>query len=238
MVCVACAACPAQAPAGSTAEQAPPERAAAAAGVLEGTIVLEGEAPAAPPPTSLPESVWRQCGRSLAARPLVTSPGRGIGGVVVSIEVKGSAGLEGPPPSIDQRGCEYLPGVLAARAGTTLEIHNSDPLIHTVRAGAGEKTLFNVGMPLEGMVTRKGLPTSAAVIELQCDVHPWMHAWIKTFEHPYFTQTDATGHYRLEGVPSGKQKVIFWHPRLQQQEREVTIGSGKAVTLDAHLAVR
>ena len=40
---------------------------------------------------------------------------------------------------------------LAARAGTALEVRNSDPVMHNVRAVAGAQPVFNVAMPLEGM---------------------------------------------------------------------------------------
>ena len=124
------------------------------------------------------------------------------------------------PELVDQRGCEYLPPVLALRAGTEIEIRNSDPLLHNVRAN-NSSPLFNFAMPVQGLKVRKQLPPSPITLHLACDVHPWMHAVIRTFDHPYFAITDARGRYRLPDVPSGRQKVTFWHQRFPEKTIEV-----------------
>jgi Carboxypeptidase regulatory-like domain len=64
-----------------------------------------------------------------------------------------------------------------------------------------------------------------------CSLHPWMRAVIRTFEHPWFTTTDAQGHFRLE-VPAGTHSVLFWHPRLPGVTRSVTVKAGQTVRLE------
>src|SRR5690606_19590108 len=110
-------------------------------------------------------------------------------------------------PVLDQRGCRYEPAVAAARAGSTLKVRNSDPLVHNVRSVAEGRSLFNVAMPLEGMHIDKPLPKVPGVVAVGCDLHPWMRSTVRTFAHGWFTQSDARGHFRLTGLPEGRHAI-------------------------------
>src|SRR5262245_61942822 len=55
------------------------------------------------------------------------------------------------PIVIDQRGCIYLPRVVGARVGQTLQVKNSDPLLHNVHSTSAKQNAFNVGQPMQGM---------------------------------------------------------------------------------------
>jgi hypothetical protein len=105
---------------------------------------------------------------------------------------------------------------LALPAGTTLEIHNSDALTHNVRA-FDASPLFNVAMPLAGMKLQRAFPR-AGVFRIRCDIHPFMHGVVYAFDHRHYALTDEKGHFRLEGVPSGRKRLKFLHPRLPPQE--------------------
>jgi plastocyanin len=173
----------------------------------------------------LPTGVQKVCGQTLE-RPVLSLKGGKIAGVVVFADLPASVHRDRvlPTATLDQRGCDYRPSVLAATTGSTLAVLNSDPLIHNVRAvGAGPQTsstLFNVAMPLEGMTLRRRLD-APGVVNVRCDVHPWMSAQIRVFEHESFTVTGEDGSFSLE-VPVGTQKVHFWHPRLAPQVRDLS----------------
>ena len=127
---------------------------------------------------------------------------------------------------LDQRGCLYRPAVLAGRAGGTLRLRNSDPLTHTVHAVDGGRSVFNVAMPLEHMELSRRLPAEPGLVDIRCDVHPWMHAVVRTFTHSHFTSTAADGHFHLAGVAEGPALVHAWHPRLGEASRRVLVGPG------------
>jgi hypothetical protein len=199
-------------------------------GSVEGLVRLVGPAPQYPPFTLSP-TVERECGKQLPDLSLVVGAAGALEGVVVSIDAKPAPG--GPEQVVvDQRKCAFVPVVSAARAGGQVVIRNSDPLIHNVRADLGERQLFNIGMPLEGMTSKKPLPPAPSIVDLRCDIHTWMHAWVKTFDHPYFTVSAADGRFRLQQVPAGKQRLVFWHPRLGERTLDVEVSSGKTVTQD------
>jgi plastocyanin len=215
---------------------ATPPRAKAAPvgrGFIEGVARLVGTPPT-PALLDTSPTVTSVCGEKVPDRSLTVGEGGALAHVVVSL-AEGAAlpaeGVTAPAGVLDQKKCSYEPPALAARAGTALEVRNSDPVMHNVRAVAGAQSVFNVAMPLEGMSLRKPLPAAPGTLQVKCDVHPWMRAVVRTFDHPYFTTTDAQGRFRLE-VPEGTHTVQLWHDRLPEASRPVTVKAGETVRLE------
>jgi plastocyanin len=184
-------------------------------------------------------SVAAVCGDKVPDRSLVVGEAGALAHVVVSL-ADGAAlpaeGISPPPAALDQKKCSYEPPALAARAGSSLEVRNSDPVMHNVRAVAGAQSVFNVAMPLEGMSLRKPLPAAPGTVQVKCDVHPWMRAVVRTFDHPYFATTDAQGRFRLE-VPEGTHTLVLWHERLPEASRPITLKAGETVRLEQEWSV-
>ena len=74
--------------------------------------------------------------------------------------------------------------------------------------------------------------TEPEKVQVRCDVHGWMSAWIIAAEHAYYTITDEKGEYSLDGIPPGKYTLNFWQESLGEKELEVTIKEEKNVQLD------
>lgn len=204
-----------------------------ATGAIEGRIHFEGVPPV---PARMPtnESVLRHCGAAVQDTSLTISEEGGVAFAVVSLD--GVAAPSGEPPSstltVDQKGCLFLPATWGARAGATVVMKNSDPLTHNVRAQQSGRDLYNVAMPLTGMTIKKVLPPEPGVVRLLCDIHPWMNARIKTFDHPWFASTGAQGRFRLEAVPVGVRTVTAWHPRLGERSVTVDVSAGSVATAE------
>jgi hypothetical protein len=191
--------------------------------IIEGTVRVRGNVPPLPP-LKTSAAVEKVCGARIPDRTLIVGEAGGLANAIVILAdaVSSPEGGNSPrqPELVDQRHCEYVPPVLALRAGAEIEIRNSDPLLHNVRA-KNSSPLFNFAMPVQGLKVRKQLPRSPLIIHLACDVHPWMHAVIRTFDHPFFAITDAHGRYRMPDVPSGEQKLVFWHQRFPEKTIQV-----------------
>lgn len=204
-------------------------------GVIEGRLSLSGPLPVLPPlPTS--PSAAAVCGPTVPDRSLVVGPEGALGYVVVALadgtEAPAPADPEVPSATLDQTRCVFEPPVSAARAGTALEVRNSDALLHNVDALAGsQRSILNVALPIQGSRVRRPLPVAPGVLQVRCDLHPWMSAAVRTFEHPWFTTTDTSGHFRLE-VPPGTHSVILWHPRLPGITRTLSVRAGETVQFD------
>lgn len=226
LACTQERAAPAAASRASTAEKAGSPGVAVA---VRGAVHLEGAIPAlAPVPTS--ESVARACGAAIPDSSLQVGPGGALVDAVVSIdapaEPSSPSGL--PGPTVDQKACDYAPHVLAARAGATLSIVNSDPLVHSIHGAQSGRVLFNFAQPITGMRNQKVLPQTPGVVELRCEVHPWMHAYVKVFDQPYFAVTDAGGQFAIPNVPAGRHTLTVWQPRLGEHSVEVDVRPGMA----------
>jgi plastocyanin len=137
------------------------------------------------------------------------------------------------PVTLDQKGCQYSPHVLAMMEGQELEIRNSDPTNHNVHFLPKKNEEYNKSQPKQDMVDKVKL-VAEQPFKIKCDVHPWMGAYIAVFNHPFFSVTGEEGVYEIKNVPPGKYTVEVWHehPSFGTQTLEVEVGSGATVEKD------
>jgi plastocyanin len=162
----------------------------------------------------------KQCGQRARVGRIVVGEGRGLANAVASV-----AGLDGPPtsrtPKLDQRGCQFLPHVLAMRTGG-LEILNSDGILHNIHTYSDANPSINKAQPGFKKVMTETFDTPE-VIKVTCDVHSWMLGWIVVMPHPYFGVTDERGAARIDDVPAGAHTVEVWHETLGKRTKDVTV---------------
>jgi hypothetical protein len=211
-------------PAATRGAAEPSARAAVPTGSLAGHVRWLGPVPA-PVQLKTSPSVQGVCGAEVRDNTFQVGADGGVAEAVVWVDAPATADT-GPEVVLDQRGCLYRPAVLPAHAGGVLLLRNSDPLTHTVHAVDLGRSLFNVAMPLEHMELRRPLPAQPGLLDIRCDVHPWMHAVVRTFEHSHFTSTGADGRFHLAGLAPGPLLAHAWHPRLGEAERRVEVGQG------------
>ncbi len=155
-------------------------------------------------------------------------------GAVVYVEkVPGSTVAPGPPATMDQLNLTFVPHVLAVTAGTTVVFPNSDDVRHNVFSASPTKR-FNLGTYPKG-VTKRLVFDAPGVVELLCNVHAEMSAYIIVADSPYASMVQADGRYALENVPAGTFNVIAWHERLTEQRQAVTVRDRETVALNFDL---
>jgi len=176
-----------------------------AAGVLaacSGSGPEPSAAPAAePPPASVPVS----------ASGLTTVTGSASSGAVIVLEPV--AAMENPPPGapaiLDQRGQQFIPTQLVARAGQPVEFRNGESIVHNVyvtRRSTGTEVL-NVGTDPGQSHTHTF--EQAGEYEVSCDIHPGMLATIVVVGSPYYAVTDSFGNFAILNVPPGAYTLKF-----------------------------
>ncbi|MDB5292057.1 MAG: hypothetical protein JWL69_3298 [Phycisphaerales bacterium] len=166
---------------------------------------------------------------------IVVNPNGTLANVVVSI----SGGLPDgqaffapvEPAVLDQKGCVFRPHVLAVMVGQAVVVKNSDPVLHNVREMAVNNPSTNIGQPTIGKTSLEPFK-EPEVFQVKCDIHPWMEAWVRVVDNPYFAVTGADGSFTLRGLPPGKYRIKAWHERLGVRELEVTVESGHAAAAD------
>jgi plastocyanin len=140
--------------------------------------------------------------------------------------------VEGPfPPServvvMDQKSLRFVPHVLAIQAGTTVEFANNDPLAHNVFSISSPKR-FNLGLYGRG-TSRRVRFDQPGIVQLLCNVHQEMSAFIVVVKTPYFARTAADGSFRIENVPAGRQRVRIWHEEMDERSYEVVVAASTA----------
>lgn len=220
------------------AHAASPVAADTSGGVIEGHVRYTGKRTSRAPVT-VPKNFQSICGNTKTMPDLLLSSDKGLSNVVVSIS--NVPGAKAAPPkdiTINQKQCEYLPHLQAVPVGSKLTVINSDPVLHNVHATNGSRTLCNMAMPIEGQRTSAPPQVLAKPgrIDLKCDAgHTWMSAYVYVFDHPYYTVSDASGNFRISGLPPGTYDVQIEHELLGPTTRKVTVPSTGAAKLEITL---
>lgn len=135
------------------------------------------------------------------------------------------------PAVIDQKGCAYTPRVVGLVTGQQLAVRNSDGTFHNVHGAVAGKLVWNKpAAPGDPQLTLDGSAHAGDVIDVRCDVHPWMHAYAVVQDHAVFAVTGDDGAFELTGVPPGTYTLEAWHPTLGTRSTTVTVTAGKAAS--------
>jgi plastocyanin len=133
-------------------------------------------------------------------------------------------------PLIDQKGLMFNPHVTVVQQGTTVEFQNSDNVQHNVfwpSISGNKKEGHNLGTWPKGE-KRPFTFNTPGVVPLLCNVHPEMAGYIVVSPTPFFTETDASGNFKIENVPDGKYNVVAWNERMKPQTKSVEVaGTGR-----------
>jgi hypothetical protein len=136
------------------------------------------------------------------------------------------------PVTLDQRSCIYSPRVIGMRLGQTLQIKNSDNLLHNVHSRSSQENNFNLAQPRAGVVDTFKPRKEEVMMRLGCDIHRWMKAYVGVVNHPYFATSDASGNFTIGQVPPGTYTIQAWHERFGPVKKTVTVKAGGAATVD------
>lgn len=164
----------------------------------------------------------------------VTIAGNPTGNVVVSVAgaspqmIKAQlAAMKSKKSVMDQKELKFTPTVLAVVVGTTVAFPNHDKVWHNVFSKGGAKD-FDLGLYPPGK-SRSVTFDKPGVARILCNAHPAMEAFIVVKDQPFFSNADAAGNYRIDGIPLGKHRVTVWHPELASTEVGVELVRDKEV---------
>jgi Plastocyanin len=134
-----------------------------------------------------------------------------------------------PPPRdplpLDQRDLKFIPHVLPLLVGTKVAFPNSDVVRHHVFS-PGPTQKFSLGTYRVGE-TKYLVFNSPGVVDLLCNIHAEMSAFVVVTETPYYAVTDAQGNYSIENLPPGRYVVKVWHERNSKfSPREIEVVTG------------
>ncbi|MGH7521519.1 MAG: carboxypeptidase regulatory-like domain-containing protein [Gemmatimonadales bacterium] len=230
-------------PAADTPPPASATAASAAGGTISGKIKFTGTAPRNP---AIDMSDEAACKAKYTAPPteenVVAGPANALANVFVYVSAGVPAGQTFTAPTtavvLDQSGCRYHPHVFGVMVGQPVEIRNSDPVLHNIKAVAKKNRPFNVSQPNAGMKTTRTFTAPEVMVNLQCNVHGWMHAWVGVRPDPFYAVSGQDGSFKIEGLPPGTYTIEAWHEKFGTQTATVTIAGTETKTANLTFAAR
>lgn len=199
-------------------------------GTITGSVKFQGTPP---PPEKIEVSKDPAvCGKEKVLETVQVGAGGGLKDVVIWIDGVSKGKDWGPIDGgeVDQTECHYRPYIQIVRTGESVNIKNSDPILHNIHAYYKDtETLFNLAQPMKGMTTPKKLEKSGPV-HFKCDVHSWMSAWAFVAAHPYYAISKDDGGFSLAEVPAGSYKLHAWHSKFGEKTADVTVSAGGTAT--------
>ena len=142
--------------------------------------------------------------------------------------------------SVDQLDKEFVPTVTVVTVGSDVSFPNSDDILHHVYSFSSPKT-FNI--PLYGKGDNDDyheiFPT-AGVVEIGCNIHDWMLAYIYVAESQLAALSNDAGIAVLETTPVGEYQLRVWHPQSSADDMALTVNlvAGQTTTLEINLELQ
>ncbi len=145
---------------------------------------------------------------------------------VVHLEGVPASKAEGKTLEMRQDGLEFRPRVLAVQAGSTVRFPNGDNLHHNVFSYSAARR-FDLGRYPKGeskdvLFDRKGR------VDVRCDIHRHMRAYIHVFDDPHFALAKEDGTFAISGVPPGKYTLVVWKEFFEPVRRPVEVAADGA----------
>ena len=194
-------------------------------GTLSGTVTIEGTAP---PPAKIEVTKDPEvCGKESKEKvnpSLLVGQGGGIANVVVTVKAAKGKKLEVPAehPVFDQRTCEFHPHVLVFPAGSTIDVKNSDGILHNIHTTSTVNPSQNQAQPkFKPMIQIK--IEKPETIAIKCDVHGWMSGYWVATDTPYVAVTDASGSFKIADLPPGDYDVELLQEKLGKVTQKASI---------------
>lgn len=153
-----------------------------------------------------------------------------------SAAMNAAAAAPVPAAVIDQKGCRYIPHVIAIEKGETVEFRNSDPTmhnIHTMPTTVGNEVI-DVSQGPKGAPQVRRFNAPEAMLPVRCNNHPWMNAFINISATPFFAVSAEDGSFSLKGLPAGSYTLGFVHEKLGEKTLDVTVKPHEASKADVH----
>ena len=148
---------------------------------------------------------------------------------------------------MDQHNLEFVPHVLPVPVGSSIVFPNNDKVDHNVFSMSRTKK-FNLGSYKPGE-RKTVIFDKPGIVELRCDVHAEMAAYILVMKNSYFAVTDKNGNFQipdadylqqagledLTDLAPGKYFIKTWHEKLKTQKKAITVPANGDVTVQLNL---
>jgi plastocyanin len=124
---------------------------------------------------------------------------------------------------ITQREKTFLPHILAVPVGTSVQFRNDDRIYHNVFSIA-KPNEFDGGIRATGATYVKTF-SHPGVVELLCNIHATMSAYVVVVDSPFYAKAQASGVFSIHNVPAGRYDLSAWHEAASTiTHKTITVG--------------
>jgi plastocyanin len=149
---------------------------------------------------------------------------------------------------MDQQNLSFIPHILPVPVGATVHFPNNDKVDHNVFSLSRTKP-FNLGSYKPGEI-KTVLFDKPGMVEVRCDVHAEMAAYIMVMKNPSFAITDAKGRFEipdakylkqygfngLTDIPPGKYFIKTRHEKLKSKKQAVVVPKNGTISIQLELS--
>ena len=224
----------------SRPEAKPPTRPArpdGPTGTIKGVVKFTGTAPEMP---KLRTGADPACARTEKFAETVVVNGNGtLRDVLVRVKPGTVPGwVPDGRVQVDQKECVYRPRVQGGVIGQTLEVRNGDQTLHNVHLKEmqlsrrqAHRSISNRPQPA-GAAPIEARLDAVDVVQLKCDAHAWMTAYVVLSDQPYFSVSGDDGAFTIDSVPAGAIELEAWHALYGVKTAKVTVEAGKTAEIE------
>jgi plastocyanin len=204
-----------------------------AGGTVSGKVTYEGT-PAKMKPIDM--SKEPSCAKMYTTPPPAETVVAGAGNSLENVVVYVSAGApDDTPPStaavFTQKGCRYIPHVLAFQVNQEIKIANEDQTSHNIHPLPKLNREWNKSQP-PGTPPITEKYDKNEIFAVKCNVHPWMHGNFAVLKNSHYAVTGDGGAFSLANLPPGKYTITAWHESYGEQTQDVTISGSETKTIN------
>ncbi len=197
---------------------------AASTGTLTGTVLFSGQAPARIPIDMSQDPACALSGGTNLSEQVVLDHGR-LANVFVYVKNAPRLRPARDPIVVTQKGCRFVPHVVAVQAGGAVEFTNGDPTMHNVHSmavQAGNQSV-DISQAPGAPPAIMNLPVAENMVPVRCNNHPWMNAFLNVSPNSFYAVSGTDGTFTIPNLPQGTWTVAFVHETMGERDVQMTI---------------
>jgi plastocyanin len=195
-----------------------------------GQVKLVGELP---PPRAMPSADGfcgpRSGATTVVSRVYLRASDNSLADVLVVLTGERLAKRHWPAPAtkpvIVNRGCQFEPYVTAIQMRQSVTFENLDRVLHNVhlRPTVAGNPDMNVAMMPKARPIVARFNAAESFIRVECNVHPYMVAYVCVVDHPFFALTKGDGRFQIPNIPAGEYTLVAAHRRAGVMEKKIKV---------------
>jgi len=160
---------------------------------------------------------------------VVTGENNALANVVVYVSAGAPDGGTVPAQAVtfEQKGCQYIPHVLAMHVSQELKVINDDQTSHNIHPLPKINAEWNKSQP-SGATAIDAKFDKAEFIPVKCNIHPWMHGYFAVLKTSHYSISKDDGTFSLADLPPGQYTITAWHEKYGTLTQDVTITGNEA----------